>query len=322
MNDSLTREWIVNSLMEGQNFASKFKRVAEVFDEYKDTVNPSYKGLAAIGTDLDSTMVFSNNSMRVSGPIADDLLFKVVEMHENLPLCYMTSAAYLNLELINNHAHLIPVTTRTEEQFKRIKMPGTTKADFESDRIQYAVTTNGARILLNGVEDKEWTESITAGFGKDSGKVEEAYDYLKRFETEAWVKSLRNAADCFLYMVVHRTEMPEHVLSEITAVLASMNWTVSLQGRKIYFVPEFISKGKAFKEVVRRLGADYSIGCGDSLLDISLMEAADFSIRPRHGELEDTGYTAPNNIISDKIGIFAGEEITARILAQVYAGNR
>lgn len=314
----LSEQWIINSLIQGQDMSAKVKRISEVFDEYADTANPEYNGLAVIGTDLDRTMVYSQNSMQVEEKLKDDLLFKVVEMYEKRPLSFMTSPAYLNLELINSLACLVPVTTRTEKQFKRIKIPGTTKHDFESSHKQYAVTTNGAKILVNGKSDPEWDEKISEGYKGDVATFEEAHHYLKQFKKASWVKDYRSADDFFLYLVVDRAETPEHVLKEISAVMAEFNWTTSLQGRKIYFVPEFINKGKAFAEIINRVGGDYSIGCGDSLLDVSLMETADISIRPRHGELEDLGYTAENNISTKHSGIFAGEEITARILAQVY----
>lgn len=317
---ALNEKWIIDSLMAGQDFSAKVTRVTEIFNKYADTVNPEYNGLAVVGTDLDRTMIYSQNSMNVGEKLSDDLLFKVVEMYHQKPLSYMTSPAYINLEIINAHAHLVPVTTRTEKQFKRVKIPGTTKADLHSEREQYAITTNGANILVNGVADADWAAKIQAGFESDVASLEEAGAYLHQFKKESWMKDFRNADDFFYYMVVNRSEMPDQTLRSMKSAMKDFNWTVSIQGRKVYFVPGFISKGAAFAEIIKRVGADYSIGCGDSLLDISLMEAADLSIRPSHGELEDTEYNADNNVSTKNTGIFAGEEITARILAQVYSG--
>jgi hypothetical protein len=317
---ALDEKWIVDSLMAGQDFSAKVNRVTEIFNKYADTVKHEYKGLAVVGTDLDRTMIYSQNSMNVGEKLSDDLLFKVVEMYHQKPLSYMTSPAYINLEIINAHAHLVPVTTRTEKQFNRVKIPGTTKADLYSDRDQYAITTNGANILVNGVADADWAAKIHAGFESNVATMEEAGAYLHQFKKASWLKDFRNADDFFYYMVVTRSELPEQTLRSMKSAMKDFNWTVSIQGRKVYFVPGFISKGAAFAEIIKRVGADYSIGCGDSLLDISLMEAADLSIRPSHGELEDTEYSAVNNVSTKNTGIFAGEEITARVLAQVYSG--
>lgn len=317
---SLDEKWIFDSLMAGQDFSAKVTRVTEIFTKYADTVNPEYKGLAVVGTDLDRTMIYSQNSMNVGEKLSDDLLFKVVEMYHQKPLSYMTSPAYINLEIINAHAHLVPVTTRTEKQFKRVKIPGTTKADIYSDRDQYAITTNGANILVNGAADSDWAAKIHAGFESDVATMEEAGLYLHQFKKASWMKDFRNADGFFYYMVVNRSELPDQTLRSMKSAMKEFNWNVSIQGRKVYFVPNFISKGAAFTEIIKRVGADYSIGCGDSLLDISLMEVADLSIRPSHGELEDTEYSADNNVSTNNTGIFGGEEITARVLAQVYSG--
>lgn len=320
MTSGIDERWIFDSLMAGNDITAKIQRIKETIDEQADTVKHEYSGLAVVGTDLDRTMVYSQNSMQIEDGLTDDLLFKLVEVYEKRPLSFMTSPAYLNLEIINSHAHLVPVTTRTEKQFKRIKIPGTTSFDMASERKQYAVTTNGAKILVNGVADKDWSDKIASGFEGDVATVDEAHEYMKQFKKAPWVRDYRNAEDYFLYMQIDRAEAPEHTIQEIRSMMDSFKWTTSLQGRKIYFVPEFISKGAAFSEIIKRVNGDYSIACGDSLLDVSLMEAADISIRPRHGELEDVGYTAANNVVTKKSGIFAGEEITARILAQVYAG--
>lgn len=321
MTSGVDERWIFDSLMAGQDLSAKIQRIKEVFDEQEETVKPEYSGVAVVGTDLDRTMVYSQSSMQIEDGLKEDLLFKVVEIYEKRPLSFMTSTAYLNLEIINSHAHLVPVTTRTEKQFKRIKIPGTTSFDLTSDLKQYAVTTNGAKILVNGVADEEWSAKMESGFDGNVATVAEAHDYMKQFKKAPWVKDYRNAEDYFLYMLIDRAEAPEHVLNEIRSKMDSFKWTTSLQGRKIYFVPEFITKGGAFAEVIKRVNGDYSIASGDSLLDASLMETADISIRPRHGELEDIGYAAANNVVTNKSGIFAGEEITARILAQVYSGS-
>lgn len=257
--------------------------------------------------------------MQVEEKLIDDLLFKVVEMYKRKPLCYMTSPAYLNLEILNSYAHLIPVTTRTEQQFKRIKIPGTTQGDFHSTHNQYAIVSNGAKILVNGVPDKTWGKIVKSKYGSEAETVETVETYLKTLKS-SWIKSLMNAEDSFLYMVVDRSEMPTKTVEAFREAMKSYNWDVSIQGRKIYFVPEFLDKGSAFKEVSHRLNADYTMSAGDSILDIPLLEAADIALRPRHGELEDMHGLPGKITVTNNHGIFAGEELTARFLAQVYSG--
>ena len=46
-------------------------------------------------------------------------------------------------------------------------------------------------------------------------------------------------------------------------------------------------------EVAARVGARRVVAGGDSLLDQRMLRAADAAIRPAHGELHVTGYSAP-----------------------------
>lgn len=78
-------------------------------------------------------------------------------------------------------------------------------------------------------------------------------------------------------------------------------WNVSQQGRKIYTMPNPVTKSAAIREVHNRLTADRTLhansivlAAGDGVLDIDLLEHADFAIRPRHGELEETRWQHPN----------------------------
>lgn len=319
MSDT-SSQWIIDTLLKGNDFSSKVTRIGELLEEYQDMVDPSFKGKAAIGTDLDRTMIYSDASMSVEENLTDDLLFKVVEMYKRKTLCFMTSPAYLNLELLNAYAYLIPVTTRTEEQFKRIKIPGTTQRDYLSAQTQYAVTSNGAKILIDGREDKAWSKKIKSKYGEEGAHLSEVEGYLKKFKNQSWLKNLLVAEKAFCYMVVDRAEMPENVVEELRAQMKTYRWNVSLQGRKMYFVPDFLDKGTTFKEIAERLNADYTMSSGDSLLDVPLMNVADIAFRPNHGELNDIKDVPKNIMVTKNHGIFAGEELSARFLAQVRSG--
>ena len=84
---------------------------------------------------------------------------------------------------------------------------------------------------------------------------------------------------------------------------------MSLQGRKVYAVPEPLTKSAAAREVLRRCGGGMLLAAGDSLLDADLLEAADAAIRPAHGELADTGWIRPHVAVTAARGGWAGAEI-------------
>ncbi len=86
-------------------------------------------------------------------------------------------------------------------------------------------------------------------------------------------------------------------------------WRASLQGRKLYLLPDVLDKAAAVAEVARRVGAQRVVAGGDSLLDQRMLAAADAAIRPAHGELHVTGYSAPNCRTTAGHGAAAGDEI-------------
>ena len=80
-----------------------------------------------------------------------------------------------------------------------------------------------------------------------------------------------------------------------------------MQGRKMYAVPASVSKSGAVRMLVDRLGIDLLVAAGDSLLDRDLLDIADVSIRPRHGELHAAAH--PTHVVTSAAGIAAAEEI-------------
>jgi hypothetical protein len=96
---------------------------------------------------------------------------------------------------------------------------------------------------------------------------------------------------------------------------------VSLQGRKLYLVPTPLTKSSAVAEVARRTGTTFMLAAGDSLLDIDLLEAADRGVHPGHGEIADSGWSAPTVDALTATGLRAGEEILRWFAGRVADGS-
>ena len=120
---------------------------------------------------------------------------------------------------------------------------------------------------------------------------------------------LRNADGLFCYAVVQPSRLPDGLVADVSAWAQQRGWRTSLQGRKLYWVPEQLRKSTAVREVAERVNASTLLAAGDSLLDIDLLLAADRGIRPRHGELHEQGWTAETVTCTDTSGIAAGAEI-------------
>jgi hypothetical protein len=109
--------------------------------------------------------------------------------------------------------------------------------------------------------------------------------------------------------VVRPKHLPSGFVDDIAAWAAERQWRTSLQGRKLYWVPESLTKSAAVLEVAQRMHADRVLAAGDSLLDVDMLLAADRGIHPRHGELWEQGWSAPTVSCTDSAGVLAGEQI-------------
>jgi len=261
-------------------------------------------------SDLDQTLIYSSKNVELTLSKVNFNGLVVVETNKEHPASYMTLQAILNLAKISHLSHFIPTTTRINDQYRRISFPNA--------NIEYAITTNGAVILHNGEPDKGWTNTIKKQLEGSIEPVDKVFEFWSNLTKDTlWVKNLNKANGFFIYFVVDRNEMPYHFLEELENKAEEWNYKLSIQGRKIYFIPKFLTKGYAVQEVSERLGIDYIISAGDSNLDKTMLTIADYALRPAHGGLHEDDFTAENLIVTDNYGINAGEEILSKVLHRI-----
>lgn len=276
----------------------------------------SNRQIPLVASDLDRTLIYSGRALALSG--ADRLAPRLlsVEVHDAKPLSFMTEQAARMLVELAREAVFVPVTTRTRTQYERVNLPGPE----DGWRPPYAICANGGRLLVAGEPDRDWDAEVTARLAAGGVPLAEVVDRLARCADPEWTLKRRVAEDLFAYLVVERAQLPAGWLAELTVWCAERGWTVSLQGRKVYAVPAALTKSAALAEVVRRVGATSVLAAGDSLLDADLLLAADEGWRPGHGELADSGWTAPKVTALEQAGVLAGEEIVRAFLARVRDG--
>ncbi|MGH3497004.1 MAG: hypothetical protein ACRDP1_06035 [Nocardioidaceae bacterium] len=262
-----------------------------------------------IACDVDRTLVYSAAALMLAGPDEDAPELVVAEVRRGLPRAYLTADARQLLAVLATKASLVPVTTRTQEQYERVRLGATPPA--------FAVTSNGGRLLVEGRLDLDWSGQVAKQLADLSVPLAEVRTHLKEVARETWVRHRRVADDLFAYLDVERDEMPAGFVAELEEWCGRRGWAVSVQGRKVYAVPSALTKSAAVREVASRVGADRLVAAGDSRLDAELLESADVSFRPAHGELNETGWQCPGLTVTQARGVLAGEEIIARILALV-----
>jgi hypothetical protein len=266
-----------------------------------------------IGSDLDRTLIYSPRALALDMSDEQAPRLLTVEVHHGKPLSFMTErCAELLVELIAA-AEFVPVTTRTRAQYQRVHLPGPVPGWAP----RYAICANGGQLLVDGVTDEDWNAQIKATLAQNCAPLDEIVHHLALSADPEWTLKRRVAEELFAYLVVEREMLPPGWVAELTGWADERGYTVSLQGRKIYLVPQPLTKSAALAEVERRTGASTVLTAGDSLLDAELLLAADAGFRPGHGELADSGWVGPGVTALEQVGVAAGEEIVRRLLARV-----
>lgn len=260
---------------------------------------------AVLATDLDRTMIYSKGARGLG---ADDRPAVCVEVHDGKRASFMTAVAAERFAELAREALVVPVTTRTIDQYRRVRLPGPAP--------RFAVAANGAALLIDGKPDAGWSRRVAAAL-TGIFPLAAVWAQLSHICRPDFTIKLRNASGFFCYAVVHPHRLPAGFVDDVTGWTAERGWRTSLQGRKLYLVPEQLTKSAALAEVRSRAGAEFVLAAGDSLLDVDLLLAADRGIHPRHGELHEHGWTAPRVACTRVSGIGAGEEIVDWFAAQL-----
>lgn len=250
---------------------------------------------AVLALDLDQTLIYSGRS---AGPL-DDVATVWVEDYDGAPLSLMTAEAYGLLGELAQRHHVVPVTTRTPEQYARVRLPVSPA---------YAICCNGGVLLRDGARDRDWDDRVA----EDLVSVASADDVAATVlgvRDQPWVRTVRQVERLFVYLVAHaRDQIPESWIDETADWAGDLGWTVSVQGRKVYIVPSVLSKGAAAVRVAGELGGPL-FAAGDSLLDTTLLDVAQVATRPAHGELHAAGWQREGLYVTPSSGAVAAGEL-------------
>ncbi|RFU69028.1 haloacid dehalogenase [Peribacillus saganii] len=264
-------------------------------------------------SDLDQTLIYSRRAFRLKEGEAEPEI-TLVETYEEREISFMSNKAIDLLKEVNSKMMFLPVTTRTMEQFMRI-------AIFQKEIIpSLAVTSNGGNILVNGKADEDWKQHIETKINESSLASEDLLKSFSRLAREDWVLSQRTADELFHYCIVQRDLAPLDELADFRKEIEGQGWRMSLQGRKLYLVPESVNKWDAVAYVKEKMGKTFVAAAGDSLLDLCMLEVADFAIAPLHGELAETSLNLGRHIRrTRRQGIQAAEDILEAVLSSYEA---
>nr|WP_328842143.1 HAD family hydrolase [Nakamurella leprariae] len=265
-----------------------------------------------VATDLDRTMIYSAAALALPGPDEAAPTLICTEVYQGVPLSFSTATAVAALQQVHRSAVLVPVTTRTDAQYRRVRFPGIAPA--------FAVTSNGGSIVVDGAPDAGWAAAVRRRLAETSAPLAEVVAEVDRRAGD-WVLKRRTAEDLFCYLVAEPSTVPDGFVADWDAWCRERGWWVSVQGRKIYAIPLALTKERALAEVAARAGTDRTLAAGDGALDAGFLTMADAAMRPPHGELHQLGWTAAGVSMADVPGVLAGEQIARWFAAEVDAAR-
>lgn len=211
--------------------------------------------------DLDNTLLISHRISREC-----DICAEILNGKEQ---SFFTPAAceFIKKVTENENIILLPVTTRSVEQYKRIKFP----ADCTP---KYALTCNGAVLLKDGFPEENWHKESEQLTDLHRDELNRLY---KEYSGKDCYKTVRIVDDMFLF--IHFFDS-ESAAAEAEKCRGNTELTVDYFGSKMYYFPPVSNKGYGVKRFAERFNCDRIIAAGDSTIDCSMLDIADTALIP------------------------------------------
>lgn len=205
--------------------------------------------------DLDNTLIHSHRHK-----LADDIC---IEIFNGKQQSFITPKTEKLLKEIfkSDSITLLPVTTRSVEQYSRINW-------HKDCTPEYALVTNGSITLKNNIP--VYLENTEGCYSE----VENLYNRIK--DTEDFLK-VKIVDRMYLFAYCEENLDVKYYAEKYSELT---NLKTQYSGRKIYFFPYFANKGLAVKKFAEKYKYDYIISAGDSVIDYSMLEIADLAIIP------------------------------------------
>ena len=210
-------------------------------------------------TDLDGTVIYSHRR------VGDTRNMTCVEDQPRYQ-SYMNTHLYRNLKRWDEVVPFIPLTTRSEEEYKRIRFPLTP---------QYALVGNGAVLLKGGQRVVEWEQETKELIHKE-------HEVLKNIEAKLVdcldlynIQTLRMVEDAFLFIKTNEAEQLDYYLNRNFDLT---DFTLYRHNSKISIVPKKLEKGMAACRLRKFLNIKTIVSAGDTNMDTSMLEYADKTI--------------------------------------------
>lgn len=253
-------------------------------------------------SDLDRTLIFSKRS--IAKEISDQICIETIDMRE---ISYVTPKIMDILGDINNKMQFVPVTTRSSEQFNRLQL-------FQNQiNPEIVILANGGIILRHGQIDDMWQQTIKQMMDGLTLPLTTFQSFFKKQLAAPYFLEWKLVDDIFFLYIVDIQQVNYLALQQFQQQIEACGWISYLQGRKFYILPQQLTKGAAVSYIKKQCDYELHFAAGDSLMDKSMLQHADYGFVPRHGELVDYLEDASHIEIIEATGADFAEQCLSRI---------
>lgn len=211
-------------------------------------------------SDLDNTLLYSHRA----APKGDKVLAEMLDGREQSYITRRTLAFLQNTPWLR----LIPVTTRSKEQFTRISL-------FPAHiPCPYALICNGGELLIDGETDPQWLEETRSLI---SPAMDALHEGIACMENMSGGK-VHTPSNLMAYAVF---EDPAAAVRKLRGMIDTPALSILHDSRKVYCIPSVMHKGAAVKRFRARYQTGTIAAAGDSVFDIPLLEMGEIAITNR-----------------------------------------
>ncbi|MBE6878063.1 MAG: HAD-IIB family hydrolase [Ruminococcaceae bacterium] len=215
-------------------------------------------------TDLDNTLIHSYKHKK-----DNDVC---IEIYNGKEQGFCSKKTLKLLEELKEKILIVPVTARSIEQYKRIEWP-------EHLIPQFAVTSNGANLLINGIAEERWNNEMQEVIKPHISELENLQKYIEE-NFEQCTSRLTDEA-----FLVSAFENPVSAAEAAKKISDITYLRVDVSMRKVYMFPPELSKGYALERLKERFGCKRIFCAGDSYNDLDMLKKADYTFVPADSEI-------------------------------------
>lgn len=248
-------------------------------------------------SDLDNTLIYSYKRDIGEGK-------QCVEVYEGREISFMSGHSMKLLREVRRQVCFVPVTTRTEEQYRRILIAPP----------EYALVCNGGVLLVDGEPERAWYSKSLRLAREAAGQLLLAARALERDADVSF--EVRDIGGLFLFT---KSRNPEKSMAGLARVLDLKRVDIFRNGEKLYVLPKRLHKGTALLRLKERLGGTFSFAAGDSLFDVPMLREADFAFAPQ-GLKDGAGEALPTHVRGIPDGKLFSDVLLENILEEMKHG--